>query len=74
MIMQELEENEIQIEKTWEPVLLSILQRSDLLSQTYTPEPDTKQRNSKECCVSTGSRVHAGKAMTISENNGKLRR
>ena len=22
-----------------------------LLSQTYTPEPDTKQRKSKECCA-----------------------
>ena len=44
-----------------------------LLSQTYTPEPDTKQRNSKECCVPTGSQVHA-KATTFSENNGKRRR
>ena len=67
-----------------------------LLSQTYTPEPDTKQRKSKECCAIVfadcqglscmhvqaidtqlcinGFYVHTGKAMTISENNGKLRR
>ena len=37
------------------------------------PEPDTKLRNSKECCVPTGSQVHA-KATTFSENNGKRRR
>ena len=35
--------------------------------------PDTTQRNSKECCIWTCSHVHAGKAMTISENNGKCR-
>ena len=39
-----------------------------LLSQTYTPKPDTTQRNSTECCIATGSHVHAGKALTISEN------
>ena len=39
-----------------------------LLSQTYTPRPDTTQRNSRECCRATGSHVHAGKALTISEN------
>ena len=35
--------------------------------------PDTTQRNLKECCIWTCSHVHAGKAMTISENNGKCR-
>ena len=35
--------------------------------------PDTTQRNSKECCIWTCSHVHAGMAMTISENNGKCR-
>ena len=43
------------------------------LSQIYTPKPDTTQRNSKECCIGTGSHVHAGKAMTINENNSKCR-
>ena len=42
-----------------------------LLSQTYTPKPDTTQRNSKECRIPTGSHVHAGEAMTFSENNSK---
>ena len=44
-----------------------------LLSQTYALMPDTTRRNSKECCTWTCSHVHAGKAMTISENNGKCR-
>ena len=45
-----------------------------LLSQTYTPRPDTAQRNSTEYYIATGSHVHAGKAMTISENNTKFKR
>ena len=45
----------------------------NLLSQTYTPKPDTTQWNSKECCVTTGSHVHAEKAITFSENNGRRR-
>ena len=61
-------------EKTQEPVLLALLQRADVfLSQTYTPKPDTTQRNSKECCTPAGSHVHAGKAMTFSENNSRCR-
>ena len=32
-----------------------------------------KKLAKKECCVPTGSHVHAGKAMTFSENNGKCR-
>ena len=43
-----------------------------LLSQTYTPEPNTWQRNSKECCVPTSLHMRA-KAMTFSKNNGKCR-
>ena len=45
-----------------------------LSSQTYTPWPDTTQKNQKGCCIPTGSRVHAGKARTIGENNSKCRR
>ena len=45
-----------------------------LSSQTYTLRPYTTQRNSKGCCMLTGSHVHAGKTMTISENSDKCRR
>ena len=41
------------------------------MSQTYIPKPDTTQWNSKECRVTTGSHVHAEKAITFSENNGR---
>ena len=44
-----------------------------LFSQTYSPKPDTTQRNSKECSTWTGSHLQAGKAMTVSENNSKCR-
>ena len=45
-----------------------------LLSQTYTPKPDTTQRNSKESCIPDTSHAHTGRAMTFSKNNSRCGR
>ena len=63
----------IQLKKKEKNIETRVAARRYLLSQTYTLMPNTTQRNSKECCIWTCSHVHAGKAMTISENNGKCR-
>ena len=67
------EENKNTNKEKGKKIETRVAARRYLLSQTYTLMPDTTQRNSKECCIWTCSHVHAGKAMTISENNGKCR-
>ena len=66
--------NKIQIKKkeeTWEPVL----QRADIFWARPTHLGPTPRKETRKGTVyQTGSHVHAGKAMTISENNNKSRR